>query len=604
MSRFCVSLILASPIMLLAQAPRDVVPLKYWPAPLYWQPTQAERLVAAKSELFSVASPQAAPPTTASANALVFVAMTPCRLVDTRAGFGFSGAFGPPSLAGGATRGFPIQTSTTCTIPSNAQAYSFNITIVPPAAMYYLTIWPVGASQPNVSTLNDLAGTVIANAAIVPAGNDGSGSVNVFVSNSTDFILDINGYYAPQTGITLAESTPSAPALSFSGDPTTGVFSGSAGSVSMATDGVSRLTVYSTGDVDIPGSLRKNGTLFMHNIGTGDTAVGLSALNPASTGTNNTAFGNGTLAANTTGNSSTAVGNIALGVATTACCNTAIGGGALASDTTGSYNTAVGQAALNFNTTASNNTAIGRSALTSLGTGSNNTAVGSMAALGTTGSDNTALGQGALVTNTTGSGNIAIGYAAAQSVSSGNSNNIEIGSQGASGDSATIRIGTSGTQTSFYAAGVYGATTSGGIPVLINSNGLLGTSSSSRRYKEDIRDMEDASSGLLRLRPVTFRYKQPYEDGSKPIDYGLIAEEVAEVYPDLVVKNADGQIETVQYQKLTPMLLNELQKQHQESEQQKSEIAQQRAELTGQAQAIRALEAQLAAVKELLSGPK
>lgn len=97
--------------------------------------------------------------------------------------------------------------------------------------------------------------------------------------------------------------------------------------------------------------------------------------------------------------------------------------------------------------------------------------------------------------------------------------------------------------------------------VVIDSNGQLGTVSSSRRFKEDIRDMNDASSGLLRLRPVTYRYAQPYADGGKPLDYGLIAEEVAEVYPDLAARGADGQIETVQYQKLTPMLLNELQKQ-------------------------------------------
>src|ERR1017187_10918324 len=93
-----------------------------------------------------------------------------------------------------------------------------------------------------------------------------------------------------------------------------------------------------------------------------------------------------------------------------------------------------------------------------------------------------------------------------------------------------------------------------------------------RRYKEDIQDMSDASSNLVRLRPVTFRYKKPYADGSKPLDYGLIAEEVAEVYPDLVVRGKDGQIETVQYQKLTPMLLNELQKQNYEIQKQRREI--------------------------------
>jgi hypothetical protein len=96
---------------------------------------------------------------------------------------------------------------------------------------------------------------------------------------------------------------------------------------------------------------------------------------------------------------------------------------------------------------------------------------------------------------------------------------------------------------------------------LIDSNGQLGTVSSSRRYKEGIQDMGDSSNGLMRLRPVTFRYNKPFDDGSKPIQYGLIAEEVAEVYPDLVARSADGQIETVKYQLLDPMLLNELQKQ-------------------------------------------
>ena len=102
----------------------------------------------------------------------------------------------------------------------------------------------------------------------------------------------------------------------------------------------------------------------------------------------------------------------------------------------------------------------------------------------------------------------------------------------------------------------------GTLDVLIDANGQLGTMSSSFSFKEDIHDMADASSSLLRLRPVTFRYKQPYADGSKPLDYGLIAEEVANVYPNIVVRDSSGNIQTVQYQKLTPMLVNELQKEH------------------------------------------
>ena len=122
----------------------------------------------------------------------------------------------------------------------------------------------------------------------------------------------------------------------------------------------------------------------------------------------------------------------------------------------------------------------------------------------------------------------------------------------------------------------------------INSFGQLGTVQSSRRYKEDIQDMADASSALLRLRPVTFRYKKPSDDGSKPVQYGLIAEEVAEVYPDLVARSADGQIETVKYQLLDPMLLNELQKQH--------------ATITAQQEQIRSLEERLAKLEAANSG--
>ena len=110
------------------------------------------------------------------------------------------------------------------------------------------------------------------------------------------------------------------------------------------------------------------------------------------------------------------------------------------------------------------------------------------------------------------------------------------GARATLGDSGVIRIGTSSTHTSFFAAGINGVTSPSGVEVFIGTGGQLGTVQSSRRFKEDIQDMNDASSGLLRLRPVTYRYQQPYPDGSKPIDYGLIAEEVAEVYPDLVVK--------------------------------------------------------------------
>ena len=209
--------------------------------------------------------------------------------------------------------------------------------------------------------------------------------------------------------------------------------------------------------------------------------------------------------------------------------NTAVGYDSLALDTTGQYNTAAGELAMNQNNG---------------------------------GSQNTAVGYQALRYNSGGSNNIAIGSNAGINVAPGN-NNIHIGSQGALGDNGTIRIGTPGMQTSFYIAGVNGVTTTNSaVPVLIDTtNGQLGVMSSSRRYKEDIQDMGDTSRGLMQLRPVTFRYQKPFDDGSKPIQYGLIAEEVADVYPDLVARSVDGQIETVKYQVLDSMLLNEVQRQ-------------------------------------------
>jgi hypothetical protein len=298
---------------------------------------------------------------------------------------------------------------------------------------------------------------------------------------------------------------------------------------------------------------------------------------------NNFSAGLGALAPGTTGSTDTAVGDGALSVNTTGSGNTAVGLDALAMNTTGSSNTATGAQALIFNTTGINNTATGNGALD----------------FNTTGNANTASGTLALLNNFSGSNNIAIGYEAGYNVTG--SNNIDIGSQGSGGDSGVIRIGTEGTQTSALVAGIYGVNTSG-IPVYVNSSGQLGTVSSSRRYKDDIQDMADASSGLMHLRPVTFRYKKPFSDGSKPIQYGLIAEEVAEVYPDLVARTADGQVETVKYQVLDSMLLNELQKQNTTISAQKEQIGAQEQHIRTQAQQIRSLEERLARVEAALEG--
>ncbi len=270
--------------------------------------------------------------------------------------------------------------------------------------------------------------------------------------------------------------------------------------------------------------------------------------------------------------------------------NTGIGENALAANNGGTSNTATGSLALSANTTASDNTANGYAALAVNSTGSENTAVGYQALLENNSNNNTAIGYFALRNNTSGSNNIGIGNSAGANITT-TSNNIYIGNQGVAGDNNVIRIGT-GTLASTYMAGVSNNNISG-FEVLVNSNGQLGVATSSRRYKEDIQDMADASSGLLRLRPVTFRYKNPFSDGSQPVQYGLIAEEVAEVYPDLVARSADGQIETVRYQVLGPMLLNELQKQN-------SAIAAQKEQIQAQKQQIHSLEERLARVEAAL----
>jgi hypothetical protein len=178
----------------------------------------------------------------------------------------------------------------------------------------------------------------------------------------------------------------------------------------------------------------------------------------------------------------------------------------------------------------------------------------------TSGQNNVAVGNNALSTNTTGNDNIAVGNFAGTLITG--SSNIDIGHQGVAAESNAIRIGTPGTHMNTFIAGINGTTATGGSQVLIDSTGHLGTFSSSRRYKEDIRDIGEVSDRLMDLEPVQFRYRQPASDGSKPLQYGLIAEDVANVFPELVVRDGNGRIESVQYHQLPALLLNELQKEH------------------------------------------
>ena len=280
-------------------------------------------------------------------------------------------------------------------------------------------------------------------------------------------------------------------------------------------------------------------------------------------------------------NNTTVLGEDAL-LNNTGFSNTAIGNQALFGNTTGSLNTATGAGALEDNTVGNANTANGEAALLMNSSGHNNTAVGT----------------NALFFNTTGTNNIGVGYQAGYNLTMG-SNNIDIGAMGAAGESNTIRIGTKGTQRKAFVAGIYNATTTGGVAVYINSSGQLGTVTSSARFKENIRDISSSSDVLLSLRPVAFRYKADLDPERIP-QFGLVAEEVEKVDPDLVVRDSDGKPYTVRYEAVNAMLLNEFLKEHRKVERQDRQLHEQAATIARQQKDIDALKAGLQKVNDQL----
>jgi hypothetical protein len=326
--------------------------------------------------------------------------------------------------------------------------------------------------------------------------------------------------------------------------------------------------------------------LLMNTQGSGNTALGRNALVSKTTGKLNVAVGNAAASSMTSGANNVAVGTAALSSNDAGSHNTAVGTNALASSMTngnsafgsgalqfsnGSQETAVGTFALNSSTNGFLNTGVGYASLQGSTTGTENTAVGAHALINNTvGQDNTAIGRGALSGSSDGNNNLAVGWRAGFNLTSG-SNNIFVGSFGGVAESQTIRVGSSQSRT--FIAGIRGATTgvNDAVGVVIDSVGQLGTLSSSRKVKDDVADMGDASDVLMKLHPVTFRYKS--HQGAGPVQYGLIAEEVAEVAPGLVAPGRDGEVETVYYQHLAPMLLNEYQKQRRTIEAQQAEIA-------------------------------
>lgn len=303
-----------------------------------------------------------------------------------------------------------------------------------------------------------------------------------------------------------------------------------------------------------------------------NTAAGALALGADTTGSWNAAFGAVALQSNTTGTNNAGFGTSALNHNTTGSLNTASGVNALWSNTTGSYNTAdgigalfysngdqntgVGESALYSNTTGGLNTAIGDEVLYSNTSGANNTAAGTYALYyNVSGNNNTAAGFGALQANAAGSNNIALGYEAGYYVTG--SNNIDIGSTGNAADSGDIRIGTAGTHKATYVAGIATSKITGSA-VYVTAAGKLGTLASSERYKTAVAPMGAETARLLALRPVTFRLKT---DETATPQYGLIAEEVEKVYPELVTRDEQGQVDGVRYDELAPILLGQVQRQ-------------------------------------------
>ena len=302
-----------------------------------------------------------------------------------------------------------------------------------------------------------------------------------------------------------------------------------------------------------------------------NTAIGYKALYSNTLGSQNTAIGAYSLFTAPVGNSNTAIGNAALFNDTFGVNNVAIGASALYYNTTGYQNTATGTLALRTNTTGYNNTASGYFALQSNTAGNSNAATGFLALVNnSTGNNNTADGFNALYGNTTGNNNIALGFQAGQNLTTGD-NNIDIGNVGVANESGIIRIGTTGTQTATFIAGIRGVPISGGTEVGVNSSGQLGVRASSARYKDAIKPMDKASEAILALKPVTFRYKKEIDPDRTP-EFGLVAEDVEKVNPDLVARDAEGKVFTVRYEAVNAMLLNEFIKARRQIDSQQQQI--------------------------------
>jgi hypothetical protein len=411
-------------------------------------------------------------------------------------------------------------------------------------------LWPAiaGAQPPN------------------PTASDANGNT----AAGTDALLNVTGFRNTAIGLNALRTNTTGDSNTASGADA--LFSNTTG-FSNTANGASALRSNTTGFSNTASGVQ---ALLSNTTGNNNTASGFQALAVNTTGSSNTASGYLALFSNTTGSNNTASGRNALVSNTTGGDNTASGVNALFANTTGNNNTAVGVNALDSNTTGSFNTANGDGALRANTIGNNNTASGVDALrANTTGRNNTAVGANAL-TAINGTNNIAVGFNAGSRTTSG-SNNIYIGHPGISApETKVIRIGTN--QTQVFVRGIAGVPLSGAA-VVVRPSGQLGVVASSARYKQDIRTIGDASGKLARLRPVSYRYKvEP-----QAMHYGLIAEEVDKILPELVVRDDRNRPESVQYIELIPLLLQQWKVQQAENERLRELIERQQARLDRQA---------------------
>jgi hypothetical protein len=524
---------------------------------------------------------------------MVYTSVTPCRIFDTR--FATNGTNG--QLMANVPQTFNVVggdvTATYftgqggkdggCAIPgftsagAKVQAVALNFAVVAPTATGVLQAWPTLLPKPTASVLNFTAAEVVlANFLILPVRQDEEGADITVESNvRTHLLADVVGYFSSVTEGGSTGLGNGALAAVTTGGENTAV-------------GVQALGADTTGGFNV--ALGYN-SLAANTTGGSNVAIGATALTSNTSGQSNVAVGTGALASNSSGQANTAVGTSALGQNLNGGFNAAFGSGALTRNSSGVNNTATGANALAFNSGGSGNTAVGFNALGDSDGASSNTAVGTGTLVSATGSNNTALGANSLANISAGSSNIAVGSGVGNNVVNGTLD-IYIGGAGTSDESQTIRIGA--VQSAAYIAGISGETSSGGVGVLVDATGKLGTTTSSARFKQDIADMREASDELLALRPVTFHYKPAYDDGTHLLQYGLIAEEVAAVDPGLVQFDKEGKPLAVRYQFVNAMLLGVVQGQH-------AELAAQAAEIAAQKERVATLEERLSRLEATLS---